>query len=862
MMLSRLQFYWVVAVSGGVLMALEIVSSRVLAPQFGASVYVWGSIIGVFLAAMSIGYAWGGRLADRQPHLAKLGQLLLGAALAEMIVLGAGTRVVTWLGELTRGSPFGILLVTAVLFGPATMLLATVSPFAVKLATRDLKLLGGTAGRLYALATAGSLVGTLAATFGLIPYLSIEAILRVLIVLTILTATAALASSRQRDRLAIALALSLLVLVLAPQVLRGGGTGTLVADRMTPYQTLRVYERGGVRFLRSDGTLHAAVVLESGEPWVLYARVAPAALLLHPEIESLLALGMGGGSVGSYLRQRLPELRVDYVEIDPVVPELARQHLLFDDDDFSQVHIDDARRFLTGSERTWDYIYCDTYIGDSVPFHLSTREFFREVKRHLNPEGVFGINLIDGPDSPFGKAMLCTVRTTFPQTYLFDVRGGNYLLLATDRSATVGSDELPAIATQLDTRWSFDPSLVQMVEGFHEAEVDLSDAQILTDGYAPVNHLIRLRGDEDRPSASPPPRDEASRSSIALEFLAEYEVPSGTRFEETCVGGLSALAYDAERNLYFALSDAGNDPRFYTLRIAIGLDAEDRPVIRDVAFENVIRLRTREGSPYAADRVDPEGFVLPGPNTALVSSEGVAPKGVPPFVDVVEIATGTWLGTIPIPPAYRPRHDGSTQVQGVRRNLGFEALALSPDRRQLFVASESALAQDTGGGVRAGATLYARLLHFQLAKVPQLVGETLYPLRHPEGDVLVHGLVELLALDNAGRFLALERTFGHDLGMVLRLFEIRLDETAPQADRSHLSPQARKLPVLIKRPLELDFSRLGIELDNFEGLALGPRLADGGESLLIVGDNDNTECHPPGDEKPRPTKFLLFELYR
>ncbi len=352
------------------------------------------------------------------------------------------------------------------------------------------------------------------------------------------------------------------------------------------------------------------------------------------------------------------------------------------------------------------------------------------------------------------------------------------------------------------------------------------------------------------------------RSSIALEFLSEYEVPGGTRFEETCVGGLSALAYDGERNRYFALSDAGNDPRFYTLRIAIGPGAEGRPVLRDVAIEKVIRLRTREGLPYPAGRVDPEGFVLRGPNMAWISSEGVAPESIPPFVDLVEITTGAWLGTIPIPPGFRPRHDGSTQVQGVRRNLGFEALTLSPDRRQLVVASESALAQDVGGEVHAGATLYARLLHFRLARVPQLVGESLYPLRHPEGDVVVHGLVELLALDDAGRLLALERTFAHDLGMVLRLYEIRLDETVPDPDRSHLSPQAGKLPVLIKRPLELDFRRLGIELDNFEGLALGPRLADGGESLLIVGDNDNTECHPPGDEKLRPTKFLLFELHR
>jgi len=362
------------------------------------------------------------------------------------------------------------------------------------------------------------------------------------------------------------------------------------------------------------------------------------------------------------------------------------------------------------------------------------------------------------------------------------------------------------------------------------------------------------------PAVGPEVRPAEGR--IALEFLAEYEVPGGTRFDQTCVGGLSALAYDAGQDRYFALSDAGNDPRFYALTIAIGSDAEDRPLIAGISFEKVFRLQTREGLPYPAGRVDPEGFVLLSPEIALISSEGVASQGVAPFVDMVEIATGAWLGTVPIPLGFRPRHDGPTQVQGVRENLGFEALALSPDRRQLIVASESALAEDAGAEVRAGVTLYARLLHFRLAKVPQLVGEYLYPLRHPEGDVVVHGLVELLALDDAGRFLALERTFGHDIGMILRLFEIHLGATAPEADRAHLSPQARELPVLLKRPLALEFGELGIELDNFEGLTLGPRFADGSESLLIVGDNDNTECHPPGNAKLRPTKFLLFKLHR
>src|SRR6476469_1242250 len=138
-MFPRLRFYWVVAVCGAVLMALEILSSRLLAPHYGNSVYVWGSIISVFLAALSLGYLWGGRLADRQPAMAAL------AAACEGVLLLFGPRLAAALAALTGGNPAGTLLATAVLFGPASVLLATVSPWAVRLAARDLGHLGNTA---------------------------------------------------------------------------------------------------------------------------------------------------------------------------------------------------------------------------------------------------------------------------------------------------------------------------------------------------------------------------------------------------------------------------------------------------------------------------------------------------------------------------------------------------------------------------------------------------------------------------------------------------------------------------------------------------------------------------------------------
>ncbi len=500
MKLSSLHFYGVVVVPGAILMALEIVSSRLLAPHFGSSVYVWGSIIGVFLAAMSAGYFWGGRLADRRPSLAMLGRLVLAAALGQVVVLLIGNRVVAVLGEASGGSPGGTLAATAVLFGPVTFFLAAVSPYAVKLATRDLDLLGGTAGHLYALSTAGSLAGTLGATFLLIPRLDLDSILRLLLAATAVNSLAALWTAKRQERLPVALAVSVLALALIPADLMREPGVELLADRMTPYQTLRVSETDGVRFLHSDGTIHAAVVRETRDPWLVYPRYAAAALLVDPGLENFLVLGMGGGSVGSYLQRHVSGLTVDYVDIDPAIPELARQWMLFEDNPESAVHVDDARRFLAQHpDRRWDYIYVDTYIGHAIPFHLSTVEFFGEAKTHLTAGGILGLNLISTPENPFAQGILRSLKVSFARVYIFGIPGGNYLFLATDRPDVLGREQLLAAARELDPEHSFDPPLANMAQRFREVDFDLSKAVLLTDKFAPVNHLVRMNEAGEQP---------------------------------------------------------------------------------------------------------------------------------------------------------------------------------------------------------------------------------------------------------------------------------------------------------------------------------------------------------------------------
>lgn len=513
--MSRLVFLSIVVIPGGVLMALEIVSSRVLAPQFGNSVYVWGSIIGVFLAAMSIGYVWGGQLADRAPRLPVLGRLILLAGVAQALIIAVGARVVDAIGTWTGGAPAGTLLAASFLFGPVTVLLATVSPYAVRLAARGVDQLGNTAGRLYALSTAGSLLGTIGATFGLIPYLGLRTIQAVLLVITVLVGVAGLSSAWRRERGSLVLAALLLVYaVLGPQWRRDTGYEVL-AERMTPYQTLEVIEAGDLRQLRSDGVLHGAVEVSTGAPPINhYVRQATVALLFQPEVRRVLVLGLGSGGVSRVLRDAVPGVEVDLVDIDPAVHDVARAHMLFEEGPGVRVHIDDGRRFLRDDGPSWDLIYLDTYIGNAVPFHLTTEEFLTEAKARLAPGGVVALNLAGSPRHPFARALLRTLQQSFRQLHLFQAPGVHHpVVIATDAETRLTAEALVARGEAFDRTRTIEPALATLAAARLDLDLDLSDAPRLTDAFAPVNHLITLDGDTQQnedlrfaPVAADPPR--------------------------------------------------------------------------------------------------------------------------------------------------------------------------------------------------------------------------------------------------------------------------------------------------------------------------------------------------------------------
>ena len=348
--------------------------------------------------------------------------------------------------------------------------------------------------------------------------------------------------------------------------------------------------------------------------------------------------------------------------------------------------------------------------------------------------------------------------------------------------------------------------------------------------------------------------------NLKLDFLGEYRLPK-QEFKGTRVGGLSGITYDRQRDRFYAISDDRSDfapARFYTLKLALDSANAQMPRIKQMAIENVTTITGEDGKPYPKGTIDPEGIALSPLGTIFISSEGVTHDGIPPFVREFDLKTGQWKRSLQIPKRYFPDAKGNQQTQGIQDNLGFEALTVTPggygntavEPFRLFTATEAALKQDAEPSEPTQGAKN-RLLHYMLeASRALLVSEHLYQLDPPPNDAISHGLTELLAIDQGGHFLSLERSFSTS-GFQVKLFQLATGGATDISSIDSLKSPLRGT-IAIPKKLLLDLTQLGVPLDNLEGLTIGPRLPDGSQSLLLVSD-DNFR-----DEQV--TQFLLFRL--
>lgn len=344
---------------------------------------------------------------------------------------------------------------------------------------------------------------------------------------------------------------------------------------------------------------------------------------------------------------------------------------------------------------------------------------------------------------------------------------------------------------------------------------------------------------------------------LSLEFLDAYPLQT-KEFQGTTVGGLSAITYDRARNRLYALSDDRSEfapARFYTLNLALDSTDISSPKIKQVTIEQVTTITDDTGQSYAPGTIDPEGIALSPLGTVFIASEGVASQSIPPFIREFDLQTGQWKRSLIIPPRYLPVVEAEQLTQGVGDNLGFEPLTLSPggtaiEPFRLFTATESALVQDADTEHPQQGTSRNRVLHYVVeADRSLLISEHLYPMAEiPEG-AKFHGLTELLAIDQGGHFLSLERSFGTK-GFQIKLFQVAMGSATDTTRIDSFKGSSTIEPV--QKKLLLDLNQLDIRLDNLEGMTLGPRLPDGSQSLILVSDNNFNTL--------QITQLLLFRL--
>ncbi|NET74186.1 MAG: esterase-like activity of phytase family protein, partial [Sphaerospermopsis sp. SIO1G2] len=322
-----------------------------------------------------------------------------------------------------------------------------------------------------------------------------------------------------------------------------------------------------------------------------------------------------------------------------------------------------------------------------------------------------------------------------------------------------------------------------------------------------------------------------------IEFIGATSLPTGFMFKNTELGGISGITYDAKNDIYYAISDDRGykyPPRFYTLKIDL---SEGKLTKNSITLIGVTNLVNENNQNLPTGASDPEGIALTQKSTLFISSEGDINKSINPFIQEFSIASGKTIHSLPIPNKFLP----STQNrQGIRNNLGFESLTISPNHKLLFTATENALSQD-GKAAKPGYSSPCRILQYNLAnQTPEqeflYPTEPITPLFNFTGR-FDSGLPELIALDNYGNLLSLERSFT-GLGFAVSLFQVSLQNADNiQKINSLAKVDIQNIKPVTKQKL-LDLQSLNVALDNIEGFTLGPQLPNGKNSLILVSDNN------------------------
>lgn len=434
--LSRRLLLATVFITGAAVLIFEVGAMRLLAPYYGSSLTVVSSVLSIILLALSLGYYFGGRLADRAPHLTLLMFIIGGAGLLMLGLLYTALSILPSLAP-TLSQSTGPLIISAVIFFLPACLLGADSPFVSKLLASGGDNEGAVVGTVFFLSTIGSIVGSLAAGFYLIPTLGLSTTLALtgLILVIWSMGVLCLTSFKNKDltlrTIVLAGTIVCIALLIAVMSIKTPphSRGTLIYQQDGRYSQLTVFEeefRGTTyRFLKNDSNYSSAIIPGSADMAFPYAELA----LTYPDMvenaTSYLVLGGGAFTIPRHVHLDNPTLTIDTVELEPYLLPIAAQYFELPTSSQLRNHTIDARVFLDQSTTTYDVIFSDVMnSGLFIPPHLLTVEFFASFKKVLAPGGVAYLNYIGSLDThgtSMTGSLIKTLTTVFPNYALVPI---------------------------------------------------------------------------------------------------------------------------------------------------------------------------------------------------------------------------------------------------------------------------------------------------------------------------------------------------------------------------------------------------------------------------------------------------------
>ncbi len=417
----------VVFVCGACVMVLELVGSRLMAPYLGTSLFVWTSLIGVMLGCLSLGYWFGGLLADKKPDAKALSVVLLFSGLSVAGIALAGDVLLYWVQNTLMDIRLGAVLTTLALFGIPSVLLGTVSPFAIRLKLSRVEKSGSTAGELYALSTLGSIAGTFLAGFFLLSFFGHREILFMISLTLIALAPVAMSSGKTRQGQWVFALLAVLGACFTPPFVQSV-MGQGFVEIPTAYNRVWVYdaflEGRPVRVLQLNDSSDSAMFLPDDRLALEYTKYFRLANHFLPKIYKTLMIGGGAYSYPKYFLKEFPDSRIDVVEIDSKLTQIAKKYFDLKDDARMRIFHQDARTFLNKTKERYEVIFWDVFKSRSIPFQLTTREAIKKAHGCLTDDGLMVVNVISSVEGNNGRllrAILATLDEFFPQIYVFAV---------------------------------------------------------------------------------------------------------------------------------------------------------------------------------------------------------------------------------------------------------------------------------------------------------------------------------------------------------------------------------------------------------------------------------------------------------